>query len=63
MQEGVPTEVRSLQAVQDRMHEVITTVGIFQNLFMSHVPVIARRFFVRSFLTELIGRDQCTAQV
>lgn len=56
-------EVRSLQAVRDHMHELNVAVGIIQNLFMNETPVVARRFFVRQFLTELLGHDDNLAQV
>lgn len=58
-----PEEVRSLEDVHDRMHELNVTVGVFQNLFMGEAPVVARRFFCRQFLTELVGHGDNMAKV
>lgn len=63
LQEGEEVGARSLQACHDRMNEVNAVVGIMQNVFMSEAPVVARRFFVRQFLTELFQHDASVVKV
>lgn len=43
---------RSMVDVRRRMHELASTVGVFQHVMLRSAPVFARRSFLGAFLSQ-----------